>query len=66
MDEKSVSEFEKAASDRPRANIVSDFWYFLRSTGKYWLVPILVLCLLFGALMLLLNTAAAPFIYTLF
>jgi hypothetical protein len=66
MGEKPVSEFEKAASDRQRNNIVSDFWYFLRSTGKYWLLPILVICLLCGVLMLLLNTAAAPFIYTLF
>jgi hypothetical protein len=66
MREKPVTDFEKAASDRPCDNILSDFWYFLRRSGKYWLLPILVICLLFGALMLLLNTAAAPFIYTLF
>jgi hypothetical protein len=66
MGDESLSELEKAASDRPRDNIVSDFWYFLRRTGKYWLLPILVMCLLLGALMLLLHTAAAPFIYAIF
>ena len=66
MGDEPLSEFEKAASDRPRDNIVSDFWYFLRKTGKYWLLPILVICLLLGALMVLLHTAAAPFIYAIF
>ena len=66
MGDKPLTEFEKAASDPPRDNIVSDFWYFLRRTGKYWLLPILVICLLLGTLMLLLHTAAAPFIYAIF
>ena len=66
MDEKSVSEFEKAASVRPRVTIAGDFWQFLRNSRKYWLLPILLICLLLGALMLLANTAATPFLYTLF
>ena len=35
------------------------------STGKWWLLPILIFLLVFGGFMLLWN-AAAPFIYTLF
>jgi hypothetical protein len=39
---------------------------FLRENRKWWLVPILVVLVLVGALILLGGTAAAPFIYTLF
>jgi hypothetical protein len=40
---------------------------FLRSRKKYWLLPILVMMLLFGVLLVLAqSTAVAPFIYTLF
>jgi hypothetical protein len=44
-----------------------EFWSFLRARKKYWLLPILLVMLLFGGLLLLAQTAAiAPFIYTLF
>lgn len=66
MGAKSGTEFEKAVADRPRGNILSEFWYFLRTSRKYWLLPILIVCLLFGTLMFLSGTAVAPFIYTLF
>lgn len=40
---------------------------FLRSRKKYWLVPIIVVLLLFGGLIVLSQgSAVAPFIYTLF
>jgi len=60
------SKFEKAASSRDRSNLLGDFWDFLRTNKKWWLLPILVVLLLFGLLILLSGTAAAPFIYTLF
>ena len=44
-----------------------DFWTFLRTRKKFWLLPILGLMALLGALLLLLQgSAVAPFIYTLF
>ncbi len=44
-----------------------EFWLFLRVRKKYWLLPILIIVLLFGGLILLTeSTAVAPFIYTLF
>jgi len=44
-----------------------EFWTFLRSRKKYWLLPIIVVMLLFGSMLLLAQTSAiAPFIYTLF
>jgi hypothetical protein len=40
---------------------------FLRARKKFWLLPVLVLMLAFGALLVLVQgTAVAPFIYTLF
>jgi hypothetical protein len=53
-----------AAQSSP--SIVREFWDFLRTSKKWWITPIVVILLLFGALILLSGTAAAPFIYTLF
>lgn len=66
MNDDPVSKFEQVASSQSGANIVKDFWYFLRNNKKWWLLPILIFILLFGAFMLLSTTAVAPFIYTLF
>lgn len=44
-----------------------EFWSFLRTRKKYWLVPVLVVLLVFGGLLVLAKgSAVAPFIYTLF
>jgi len=46
---------------------LKEFWAFLRSRRKYWLLPILIMMLLFGVLLVLAQSSAvAPFIYTLF
>jgi drug/metabolite transporter superfamily protein YnfA len=46
---------------------LSELWLFLRTRKKLWLLPIVVLLVLFGALLLLAQSSAiAPFIYTLF
>jgi len=46
---------------------LKDFWGFLKERKKFWLMPIIVSMLLFGALIFLTSgTAIAPFIYTLF
>ncbi|MBC7952291.1 MAG: hypothetical protein H7Z12_10815 [Rhodospirillaceae bacterium] len=40
---------------------------FMRARKKYWLLPILVMMVLFGGLIVLSQgSAVAPFIYTLF
>ncbi len=50
-----------------KMNFFSDLWGFLRERKKYWLLPIILTLLLFGALIVLTSgTAVAPFIYTLF
>ncbi|SVC68920.1 uncharacterized protein METZ01_LOCUS321774 [marine metagenome] len=44
-----------------------EFWQFLKIRKKLWLLPILVMLILFGGLIVLSQgSAVAPFIYTLF
>jgi uncharacterized protein DUF5989 len=44
-----------------------EFLSFMMERKKFWLIPILVLMLLLGALIILTQySAVAPFIYTLF
>ena len=48
-------------------NFIKEFWKFLKIRKKYWLFPILLVLILFGALIILSQgTAVAPFIYTIF
>ncbi|PAU96259.1 DUF5989 family protein [Paracoccus salipaludis] len=48
-------------------SFVSELWGFLRDRKKFWLLPILIVLGLFGALIVLSQgSAVAPFIYTLF
>jgi hypothetical protein len=59
------SEFEKAG-DNAQESLLGEFWLFMSENKKWWLLPILLVMLLMGALMVLGSTGAAPFIYTLF
>jgi hypothetical protein len=48
-------------------SFVSEFWSFLRTRKKFWLIPVLFVLLVVGGLIVLTSgTAVAPFIYTLF
>jgi hypothetical protein len=49
-----------------RPGFFSEYLYLLRKTGKWWLLPMIVILIGLGAMMILSSTAAAPFIYTLF
>jgi hypothetical protein len=60
------SDFEKAAASHESESLVSELWDFLRLNKKWWLLPIIACLLLIGVLIILSQTAAAPFIYTLF
>ncbi len=47
--------------------LLKDLWGMLRERKKFWLLPIIVLSLLLGALLVFSQgSAIAPFIYTLF
>jgi hypothetical protein len=48
-------------------SIVAELWRFARARKKYWLVPMMIVAVLFGALLVLTQgSAIAPFVYTLF
>jgi len=48
-------------------SFLKEFLKFLMERKKYWLVPILLFLLIFGALFVVTQgTAVAPFIYTIF
>ncbi|BCX18795.1 MAG: hypothetical protein KatS3mg117_2477 [Geminicoccaceae bacterium] len=48
-------------------SFLAELWAFMRERKKYWLLPILVMTVLFGGLVVLTKgSAVAPFIYTLF
>ncbi|MCF8369831.1 MAG: DUF5989 family protein [Bacteroidales bacterium] len=46
---------------------LKDLWGFLKVRKKFWLLPLILILLLFGVLIVFTSgTAIAPFIYTLF
>lgn len=48
-------------------SLLREIWEFLRVRKKFWLLPIVLVMLLFGVLLLVAESSAvAPFIYTLF
>ena len=61
-----MSEFEKAAKHVKGTGPVSEFIAFLRDNKKWWVLPLVIVLVLFGVLAFLASTGAAPFIYTLF
>jgi hypothetical protein len=50
-----------------RSSLVGELWAFLRVRKKWWLLPILLIMLLIGALLVFAQgSVLAPFIYTIF
>jgi hypothetical protein len=48
-------------------SFLKEFLEFLKVRKKYWLLPILIVLVLFGVLIILSQgSAVAPFIYTIF
>ena len=46
---------------------ILEFWAFMKERKKFWLLPIVIVLLLFGTLIVLTQgSTVAPFIYTLF
>jgi hypothetical protein len=66
MSQQPRGEFEGVAPETPRFGILGEFWDFLKHKKKWWMLPILAALLVFGLLILLAATGAAPFIYTVF
>lgn len=48
-------------------SFIKELWAFARERKKYWLMPIIIMLLLLGALLIFSQgSTVAPFIYTLF
>ncbi|MDC0481636.1 DUF5989 family protein [Candidatus Pelagibacter sp.] len=46
---------------------IKELWEFLRVRKKLWLVPIIIVMVVFGGLLILAQgSVVAPFIYTIF
>jgi hypothetical protein len=46
---------------------LGELWAFMRVRKKFWLLPIILVLLLFGSVLVLTQgSVVAPFIYTLF
>ena len=53
-------------ADAPQPSLAAELFDFLKHNKKWWLLPILLMMGLFGVLMAMAASGAAPFIYTLF
>ena len=48
-------------------DFVAELWRFMRVRKKFWLLPVLIMMVVFGGLVVLTKgSVVAPFIYTLF
>jgi hypothetical protein len=50
-----------------KLSIIAEFWEFIKSQNKWWLLPIVVVLVGIGFLLVFAQTSVlAPFIYALF
>jgi hypothetical protein len=50
-----------------KLSLAAEVWMFLRQNKKLWLLPLVLVLLLLGALLVFAQSSAlAPFIYTIF
>jgi len=48
-------------------SFLRELWAFMRQRKKFWLLPILIMMVIFGGLIVFTKgSAVAPFIYTIF
>jgi hypothetical protein len=49
------------------SSLSREFWQFMRTRKKLWLLPIIIMMVIVGALLVFAQgSALAPFIYTIF
>ncbi len=49
-----------------RSSLVAEVVHLLRGNRKWWMLPLILLLLVYGGLMILSTTGVVPFIYALF
>jgi hypothetical protein len=65
MEKDKQTEFEKSGKQKD-IGLFGEFVGMMKQNKKYWLIPLVLVLILFGVLIILGSSAAAPFIYTLF
>lgn len=65
MEKDKQTEFEKSGKQKD-IGLFGEFVGMMKQNKKYWLIPLVLVLILFGVLVILGSSAAAPFIYTLF
>lgn len=65
MPDETSKSFRQAADQKP-ASLGREVVEMLKHNKKYWMIPIVLILVLFGLLIIFGATSAAPFIYTLF
>ena len=66
MDEEKKKSFEEQNLEPTNRGFIKEFIGLLKHNKKWWITPIIVCLLIFGLLIILGGSSAAPFIYTLF
>jgi hypothetical protein len=58
---------DRAKERDPMGSLVKELFVYMRARKKWWLLPILIVLLVFGGLLILAQgSAIGPFIYTVF
>lgn len=67
-DGSSTPEPEHQGQPEKNPGILADVWYYVTTYRRWWLIPMIVVLVLFGILVVVAEVApiASPFIYTLF
>ena len=65
MSGENQSNFAQAGEGKARG-LLGEVFAMMNHSKKYWLAPIIILLLVFGILLTLGGSVAAPFIYALF
>lgn len=60
-----MDDFHSASKER-RRSLAGDLSGWIRSTRKYWLIPLILILLLLSGILILGQTALGPFLYTIF
>ena len=58
--------FEKLSNEQKQNGFLKELYLMLIHNKKWWLTPIILVLLLFGAFIIMGGSSYAPFIYTLF
>ena len=66
MPKEDQDNFEEISKEENSFGLLKEFLFMLKHNKKWWLTPIILVLLVFGALILMGSSTYAPFIYTLF